>query len=74
MRYKKIYTKKDIENDPRVDKIHKEFGYAGENKWGWWCYLKDDYIFISNNSQTINERTIANICYELNNNVKKTIK
>lgn len=66
---KTLKTKKDIENDPRVESIHRAFGFACEDKWGWWCYLKPQYI-CSNKSSTINERRISDICHELNNCVK----
>jgi len=69
MEYKKVRTKNDIENDPRVIELHKEFGFAGEEKWGWWCYLNDGYL-AGNNSQTINEETIKDICSEINSLTK----
>ena len=66
MKYKTVKTKKDIENDPRVRELHKEFGFAGEDKYGWWCYLNDGWL-ASNNSQTINEATLKDVCDEINN-------
>ncbi len=65
---KKVRTKKDIENDPRVESIHQEDDGCWDTS-GWWCYLKSGWQAYGNQQRIIHERTIKDICSELNNNV-----
>lgn len=67
MEYKKVRTKKDILNDPRVDSIHQEYDGAFEGDTpNYWCYLKPGFISVSSECGTIHEQTIKAVCDELN--------
>jgi len=54
-------TRKQIEADPRVESIHREYdssdGYAS-----WWLYLKPGFICPAMECGTIHERTIKKVC------------
>ena len=61
MKTKKLKTLKDIENDPRVDEIHRE----EDDGFSWWCYLKPGWQAYHNQQHTIHERTIKGVISEL---------
>ena len=61
MKFKKVRTRKDIENDPRVESIHYE-----NDPDSWWCYLKPGWQWDENEQHTIHERTIKDVARELN--------
>ena len=64
MKYKKVRTYKDIENDERVISIEKEGDrYEGSS---YWIYLKDGYL-IDGMEISIHEDTIKKCCFVLNN-------
>ena len=67
---KKVNTIKEIRNSLKVRELHEEFGFAGGNQWGWWCYLNEGWV-VPNESSTINERTIKEIAYKVNQAVKQ---
>jgi len=64
-KFKKVHTKKEIENDPRVSSIHQEDDGCWETP-AYWCYLKSGWQAYGNQQHTIHERTIKDICDELN--------
>ena len=64
---KKVRTLADIKADPRVESIHSED--SGDYEKSWWCYLKAGWQWDNNEQHTIHERTIAEVCEELNTNV-----
>ena len=58
---KKLRTLKDIQNDPRVDSIHRE----EDDGFSWWCYLKPGFQAYGNKQHAIHERTIKRVIQEL---------
>lgn len=67
MNYKKVYTEAQILADPRVS------GLSRENDLGrvsWWCYLKPGFQAYGNEQHTIHEKTLKEICNELNGGVQ----
>lgn len=59
---KKLRTLKDIENDPRVDSIHKENdGFNPNGGLSYWCYLKKGYIVPDMECGTIHECTVKEV-------------
>lgn len=64
MKYKRARTYKDVSNDPRVRELHQE-ECPLEGK-SWWCYLKAGFQKGTDpTNHTIHERTIKEICNEL---------
>ena len=60
-KFKKCRTKKDIENDPRVDEIwHENEGFERDSSW--WCYLKPGWQAYGNQQHSIHEETIKDVC------------
>lgn len=64
MKYKKVRTLKHIKADPRISNIHLEVD--GNS---WWCYLIPGFRWDNYAKHAMNERTIKQICNELNHNV-----
>lgn len=65
MKAKTVRTKKDIENHPGVDSIHKEDDGCWETP-AWWVYLKEGWINPEMECGTIHQRTIKDVCDEIN--------
>lgn len=63
MKFKKCRTRKDIENDPRVDFV------SYEDSDGIWVYLKYPYYNTYLEIATIHEDTIKDCLEQLNNDV-----
>lgn len=66
-KFKKVYTVKQANSDPRVNEMSAEFGNIEPNKTDWWIYLTKDYVCESMNCHTIHERSVKD-CLELLNN------
>lgn len=65
---KKLKTKKDIENDFRVESLHRENDGYNES---WWVTLKAGWQWDNNKQHLIHEPTIKEICIQLNSNVQE---
>lgn len=68
--FKKVRTFKDIQNDPRVDEFYKEYDTPFSNRYSYWCYLEYGWRSSSSECHTIHERTIKEICDEINNGLE----
>mgnify|MGYP001272481628 FL=1 len=66
MRYKKIKTLKDLQQDPRVIGVDKEYDDV-EECYMYWCYLKPGFRTEDNDQHTISEPTLKDVCSEVNN-------
>ena len=65
IKFKKVRTLKDIQNDPRVSAIDIEYD-NGEKSY--WCYLKAGWQDSCNPTcHTIHEWRIKEVCYYVNN-------
>ena len=69
MRFKKIRSWSDLENDPRVEQVSDE--RASDD--GYWVYLKPDYINEHMECGIIHERTFADIRRQMNTTVRKRL-
>jgi len=70
MKYKKIKTLKDLQQDPRVESVYKEYDDV-EECYMYWCYLKAGFSLKDICSEVNNcrecEPTLKDICSEVNN-------
>lgn len=67
--FKKVYTRKQIETDPRVELVDTEYGdgFGSNESLEYWIYLKDGFINTESNTSSIHTGTIKQACFLLNN-------
>ena len=63
-----VRTKKDVENDRRVESLHFEDDGCYE-RGAWWVLLKAGWQWDNEKIHFIHEPTIKKICFELNYSV-----
>ena len=65
---KKVRTKKDIENDPRVDELIRGAEHGMIN--AWYIYLQAGYWSQEGETTMLSCSSIADACWFLNNDVE----
>jgi len=61
-KFKKVYTLKQIANDPRVECISDERGFGD----GLWIYLKKPYVNSHLETTFIHEDKVADLMWQMN--------
>lgn len=64
-KFKKVYTLKQIAEDPRVEGISDERGMGD----GLWVYLKNPYVNTFLETTFIHENKVSDLIDQLNNSV-----
>jgi len=67
MKFKKVKTFAEANNDPRVECAYDEFGNMEPNRKDYWIHLKEGFMCLSMGCGTIHEQT-KGACLDLLNN------